>query len=342
MPASTDVPFVSVIVPVRNMGKTIWSLMESLMNLDYPKDCHEIILVDGDSKDDTREIVKEYPVALIDQEGRGCNAARNTGVKHSKGEIIAFTDGDCIVPPNWIRLIASNFTDPGVNFVGGLVRAYDRLDPLSVYLEETFFPITPRFRWRTETTNLGLLHFPAGANMAFRRRALEKIGFFDERIFYGFEDLDAVEELGKRGFKIVLDPEVVVWHQHRTSLREILKQHFNYGRGGTLLLVHKRASQLAHWFAIYLIYSSFVGISIFVFLMTFGVMISHPLPIQVGLWLFMITIASIQLYYVPLALKTKRLRKILLYPLLDFARGFGFTFGGLIQLFWSLGQRVTR
>ena len=76
--------------------------------------------------------------------------------------------------------------------------------------------------------------------MAFRRYALEKINFFDERIEYGFDDLDPVEKLGSRGFRIVLDPDVVVLHKHRTDLRELLRQHFNYGRGGTLLLIHKR------------------------------------------------------------------------------------------------------
>ncbi|NIN69139.1 MAG: glycosyltransferase, partial [Anaerolineae bacterium] len=80
MAQASEVFSLSVIVPVRNMARTIRDLMESLMKLDYPSDKLEIIVVDGDSKDGTREIVQEYPVRLIQQEGKGLNAARNTGI----------------------------------------------------------------------------------------------------------------------------------------------------------------------------------------------------------------------------------------------------------------------
>jgi len=70
----------SIIVPVLNMAKTIRALMESLMKLDYDEDKLEIIVVDGDSNDGTKEIIEEYPVRLVQQEGKGLNAARNTGI----------------------------------------------------------------------------------------------------------------------------------------------------------------------------------------------------------------------------------------------------------------------
>ena len=71
----------SIIIPVLNMGRTIRATLDSLMKLDYPRENLEIIVVDGNSKDETRKIVGEYPVLLVDQEGRGLNAARNTGIK---------------------------------------------------------------------------------------------------------------------------------------------------------------------------------------------------------------------------------------------------------------------
>jgi glycosyltransferase involved in cell wall biosynthesis len=92
----SEYPSLSIIVPVLNMGRTIRATMDSLVNLDYPKNIIEIIVVDGKSKDDTRKIVQEYPVALVEQEGKGLNAARNTGIKYSSGEILAYTDGDCV------------------------------------------------------------------------------------------------------------------------------------------------------------------------------------------------------------------------------------------------------
>ncbi len=333
--SSADDPSISIIVPVKNMAGTIRDLLDSLMNLDYDREKLEIIVVDGNSTDGTREIVEEYPVVLVEEEGRGLNAARNTGIRWSTGEIVAFTDGDCVVPPDWARSIAKNFSDPSVGFVGGLVEGYNKDDFLSTYMDETFFQAKPGFRWRKETTDLALLQFPAGCNMAFSRHALEKINFFDERIYYGFDDLDPVEQLGSRGFRIVLDPEVFVWHRHRTSLRGLLKQHFNYGRGGALLIVYKRASRLARWFTTYLFSTTF-AISLTVLMVATGIILNHPLPIQfisgTGLAAFMLVMA----FYVRTAVRTRSLRKLILYPMLDFTRGLFFTLGGLTQLFRTI------
>ena len=76
---------IAVIVPVRNMARTVRDLLDSLMKLDYDKDKLEIVFVDGNSTDGTRQIIEEYPVKLVDEEGRGLNAARNTGIRHSTG-----------------------------------------------------------------------------------------------------------------------------------------------------------------------------------------------------------------------------------------------------------------
>jgi len=239
MAQGREYPSLSIIVPVLNMGRTIRATMESLIKLDYPRSNLEIIVVDGKSGDDTRKIVQEYPVALVDQEGTGLNAARNTGIKYSSGEILAYTDGDCVVPPDWAKKIARNFNDPSIGFVGGTMEGYDRTNLLSNYMDESLFQSKPGFRIRVETTDLQLMQFPAGANMAFRRRSLARVKFFDENITYGFDDLQPVEAMGFKGFRIVLDPDVNILHQHRNTLGDLLKQHFNYGRGGSLLIIHK-------------------------------------------------------------------------------------------------------
>ena len=98
-------PSVTVVVPVRNGAQTIQPLLESLQKLDYDRNTVEVIVVDGNSTDKTREIVKKYPVKLVVEEKKGLNLARNIGIKSSNGEIIAFTDSDCIVPPNLITKI---------------------------------------------------------------------------------------------------------------------------------------------------------------------------------------------------------------------------------------------
>ena len=92
MSDSSDDPSIAVIVPVRNMARTVKDLLDSLMKLDYDEDKLEIIFVDGNSGDGTKEIIEEYPVKLVDEEGRGLNAARNTGIRHSTGELLAYTE----------------------------------------------------------------------------------------------------------------------------------------------------------------------------------------------------------------------------------------------------------
>jgi glycosyltransferase involved in cell wall biosynthesis len=332
---------ISVIVPVKNSVRTIRDLLDSLMELDYDSDMFEVILVDGDSTDGTRKIIQEYPVILLDEEGHGLNAARNTGIKWSSGEIIAFTDGDCIVPPDWLRNMAKNFRDPNVSFVGGPVQGYDGESFLSVYMDETYFQVKPGFTWRSEATDLMLLQFPAGCNMAFRRHALEKVNFFDERIAFGFDDLDPVEKLGSRGFRMVMDPEVVVLHQHRTSLRDIFKQHFNYGRGGALLIVYKRASKLARWFTNYL-FTSIFSLSLVLMLIGSGLFLGNMFTVQFGLGFVSFGLLILMLFYAGVGWRTGRLRKMILYPLIDVARGLFFTFGGLTQLLKMLMGRSRR
>jgi glycosyltransferase involved in cell wall biosynthesis len=325
-------PTISIVVPVKNSARTIRDLMDSLMKLEYDSGKLEIIVVDGNSTDNTKEIVKGYPVKLVDEEGKGLNAARNTGIKWSSGDIIAYTDGDCIVPPNWARSIAKNFKDSYAGFVGGPVEGFDKENFLSIYMDETFFQVKPGFRWRREATDLVLLEFPAGCNMAFRRHALEKIDFFDERINHGFDDLYPVERLGSRGFRIVLDPDVRVYHQHRTDLKELLKQHFKYGRGGALLVIHKRASKLARWFTTYLISTAF-AVGLLIILAISAIWMRHLLPLNLSIGLFSLGFIFLMTLYLEPALRTRTLKKIIVYPILDIARGLAFTFGGLSQMF---------
>jgi glycosyltransferase involved in cell wall biosynthesis len=331
-------PSISVIVPVKNTAKTITDLLDSLMSLDYNSEKLEIVVVDGNSTDGTRKIVEEYPVKLVDEEGKGLNAARNTGIKWSKGEIVAYTDGDCIVPPNWVKSIAKNFNSPMVGFVGGNVEGYDKRDFLSVYMDETFFSVKPSFKWRQVSSRLNLRQFPAGCNMAFRRNALAKIDYFDERIEYGFDDLVPVEEVGEKGFRIVLDPEVYVYHQHRTRLDDMLYQHFKYGRGGAKLMRAKREdSQLAQWFTTYLISSTFY-IGLTAILLSIGLLMNMRTPFEIGLGTFAFFYAVMTTLYLETAIRTRSLRKMLFYPILDITRGIVFTLGGLTQFFAERGK----
>ena len=147
--------------------------------------------------------------------------------------------------------------------------------------------------------------------------------------------------MGFKGFRIVLDPEVNVLHQHRSTLGGLMKQHFNYGRGGTLLFIHRRTSNLAYWFSSYLIFMT--GMLVFLlFMMYLWLRIRHPLPLNLALASLGLFMVVIMLYYLPVSVSTEKPWKLLAYPVLDLLRGLAFAFGGIYQLFKSTGQKVIR
>src|SRR5262245_14299213 len=94
---------VSVILPVYNDEANVAKLMDSLMRLDYPRDSFEVIAVDNNSRDHSKEILKNYPVTVLEEnELQSSYAARNKGIKFAKNRILAFVDSDCIVSPQWL------------------------------------------------------------------------------------------------------------------------------------------------------------------------------------------------------------------------------------------------
>ena len=90
-------PFVSVIIPVLNGERTIRECLVSLLRVDYLPERGEILVVDNGSTDRTAEIINSFPVRYLGEERRGKSYARNRGIEASKGEILAFTDADCVV-----------------------------------------------------------------------------------------------------------------------------------------------------------------------------------------------------------------------------------------------------
>lgn len=322
-------PLVSIVIPAFNSEATIKDLLDSLMVLDYRRDRLEIILVDGGSTDRTREIAQAYPIKVIVEKRRGINVARNIGVKNSRGEIIVFTDTDCVVPKDWIRKIVRDFRDKRIGCLGGSALGY-RGGFLSKYADLSVVPALRRFK-RCELLDCVklLLRYPAGCNMAFRREAIERAGLFDERIRYGFDEDDLVERVCKTGYLMLLDPEVIVWHKHRESLRDLLKQSFNYGRGGGLIAKIGIRGKFSKWILLSLL--SFLGWIALCASLAF-------LAVIFG-WIFLIPLFSITIlpliilsffYMVRVKAISKGWRgriSILIFPILDLLRVLSFNLG---------------
>ena len=109
---------VSIVVCSYNGARTLRDCLGSLQHLHYPD--YEVIFIDDGSKDNTQEIMKEFPrVRNIVQVNRGLSAARNAGIAAAKGEVVAFTDSDCMVDRDWLYFLVHTLLSADFAAVGG-------------------------------------------------------------------------------------------------------------------------------------------------------------------------------------------------------------------------------
>ena len=114
---SNQTPFISLIIPTKNSQKMIVQCLNSVISQTYKN--FEVIIVDGHSTDNTLELVSQFHVNIFFEEGRTRASACNVGISKAKGEIVAFTDDDCVLPENWLEKIAMHFADPELQVLGG-------------------------------------------------------------------------------------------------------------------------------------------------------------------------------------------------------------------------------
>jgi GT2 family glycosyltransferase len=325
-------PSVTVVVPVCNGEETIQPLLESLQKLDYDRNKVEVIVVDGNSTDKTREIVKKYPVKLVIEKQKGLNLARNIGIKLGNGEIIAFTDSDCRVPTNWITKIVENFKDPRVSCVGGSAKALNN-DFVSQYADNSIVRLMPFFKKREELKEVKpFFRHPAGCNMAFRRKVAEEVGYFDEEIMYGFDEVEFADRICRAGYKMVLDPKVSVWHKHRSTFMDLLKQNFQYGKGSGLVFKKKKLTDsVSRW--TFLALMGFLSWLIIVGSFSYLTLISNS---SVFFWVLfgftvlpLIILGSVYMYR---AIHNKKIIRIFTYPFIDLLRTLSFCVGQVYQI----------
>lgn len=162
---------ISVIIPTFNEEENIAQCLVSLSHQTLPRSEYEVIVVDGGSKDATCEIAKKYADLVFVQTSKKVGGARNDGVKVAKGEIIATTDADCILPPHWIGRIARDFKDPNIVQVYGPVYPIEEGigNQVSLFLANSF----SRIGYYSRT-----FYYTLGCNTAFRKDAFLKAGMY--------------------------------------------------------------------------------------------------------------------------------------------------------------------
>jgi len=219
-------PTVSVIIPAFNSEKTIGQTLESLANLDYPRDKLEIIVVDDASSDKTIEVALSCGTKVIRRKKRGgCAVAKNTGIANAKNEIIAFVDSDVTITKNWLRELISPFKDPTVGAIGGRIRnRFEKHNALEKFVEYDCY-----YRTRKESTKSA-----PGSNSAYRKEVFDVVGELDP---YLGEDPDFSYRVASHGFRVIFNDKAVVYHPFPNTLLAYFKKQVYYGWQRTLIFL---------------------------------------------------------------------------------------------------------
>jgi glycosyltransferase involved in cell wall biosynthesis len=220
--AAGSIP-VTLVVCSRNRGTQLQGCLQSIAQLAAPF-AWELMLVDNGSTDDTAEVMKAFlkasqvPGRYLYEPTRGNGAGRNAAIACARGEIIAFTDDDCYLEPNYLVSVRRFFEDSTVGFMCGRILLHDPTD-YPITINESCEPVAiPSGRF----IRPGLFQ---GANMAFRREPLQGVGAFDPRFGAGTafagEDMDVAMRLSAAGWNGGYHPDAVVRHHHGRKAADV-------------------------------------------------------------------------------------------------------------------------
>lgn len=222
-------PRISVVICSYNGTGTLRECLASLSKLNYPD--YEVILVDDGSTDDTGVIAADFPrVRYIYQENRGLSVARNVGAEAATGEIVAYTDSDCVADPEWLYYLADAMRRQNVKAIGG-----PNLPPPTDNWTAKCVAASPGGPSHVMLDDQRAEHVP-GCNMAFDRRTLLEIGGFDPQFRQAGDDVDICWRLLDAGHEIGFAAAAVVWHHRRNTARAFLRQQVGYGRSEAMLI----------------------------------------------------------------------------------------------------------
>ena len=249
---------ISVVICTRNRPEQLARCLRSLKLLQCPQ---EILVIDNaPNSDATRQLVAQMPdVRYVLEPCPGLSVARNTGIRHSTGDIIAFTDDDVTVHPDWNTRLQQSFHHPKVMAVTGLVLPAELETEAQLIFQKGsggdgwgYRALTFDTQFFEEMKHRGVpvWRIGAGASMAFRRQAFALVGDFDERLGAGAAGCSEDSELWYRllaaGWLCRYEPTAVVYHYHRSDLHSLKQQAYQYMRGHVAALL-VQFTKYGHW-----------------------------------------------------------------------------------------------
>jgi glycosyltransferase involved in cell wall biosynthesis len=215
-------PRVSVIVPVYNGENTIEDCVQSIFDLSFPRDEVELLLIDNDSTDGTAAILDRFPdrAKILSETTRGPSAARNRGLANATGDIIAFTDADCTVHPDWLTHLIEPLADKAVGISGGTILSRRPCNSIEAFGE------------RIHDHRLAIEYdsppYAITMNWASPRSVLEQVGWFDEELLR-CEDCDLSYRILAAGYRIAYAPDAIIYHRNEETLEGLAAEGYAHG-----------------------------------------------------------------------------------------------------------------
>lgn len=217
-------PRISVIIPAYNSENMISHCLDGLLNQTISRDQYEIIVVDDASTDNTSGVVQSYSdIRLLTVPHGGPAVGRNAGAKIALGDILVFTDDDCIPSPDWLRSMTLPFQDPGIVGVKGAYRTH-QVETVARFVQLEYEEKYHRMQ------KLPSIDFIDTSSAAYRKDIfLENNGFNTSFPVPSVEDQEFSFRIARKGYRMVFVPSAIVYHQHDRNIREYIHRKFNIG-----------------------------------------------------------------------------------------------------------------
>lgn len=223
-----DLPIASVIVCTHNRAQTLAQACAALLAIDYPSDRWELLIVDNRSTDETprvaRELARSRPdlVRVIEERRIGLSQARNTGVRHARGEIIAFADDDAFPGTGWLQALVEGLRQDNALVAGGPIEPAFQGE-LPPWFHERYLPYLAAWDKGPEIQPLTYNDYPRGNNIAFRREVFERYGYFSVhlgrkgRSLLSCEEIELCLRVERGGGRILYVPGARIRHLTATE-----------------------------------------------------------------------------------------------------------------------------
>ncbi len=238
-----SLPKVSVIAPVYNDEKRVGLLIESLLNQVYPKDLLEVIIVDNGSKDQSKEIIKEYPVIFLEENDvQSSYAARNKGIARAQGEILGFIDSDCVADAQWVKQGVEAIQSRNVDLAAGKVDFIFSPKKSAAEIYDSMMSMRNEIYVKGQGAS-------TTANVFVKAKLFKEFGPFPTVKSGG--DIQWTSARTKGGCRITFAEKAIVLHPAR-DLRELLKKALRVGKGSVVTRRQNNTGVFKDWTQIFL------------------------------------------------------------------------------------------